>query len=134
MSTEGLDKRHYWEVEWEGKWAGIGVAYKDMKRKGHDNERLMGYNENSWSLHCSGRGYRAYHNFESVVTGVPFGGCRGLAVYLDWPAGMLSFYRVCPERSLTHLHTFFTRFTKPLYPIFRVWCKDSSVRLCQTSD
>ncbi|KAM6994729.1 NLR family CARD domain-containing protein 3-like [Tautogolabrus adspersus] len=131
LCKEGLKRRCYWEVVWEGKWAGIGVAYKNMKRKGQDNDCLMGYNRKSWSLHCSSKGYRAYHNFESIVVGVPLADCRGLAVYLDWKAGMLSFYRVSSGRSLTHLHTFSTKFTKPLYPIFRVWGKDSSVRLCQ---
>uniref|UniRef100_UPI0037E9AB96 NLR family CARD domain-containing protein 3-like isoform X1 n=2 Tax=Semicossyphus pulcher TaxID=241346 RepID=UPI0037E9AB96 len=131
LAQQGLEKRHYWEIEWEGKWAGIGVAYKDIRRKGQDNACLMGYNTKSWSLHCSGKGYRAYHNFESTAVGVPLAGSHRLAVYLDWKAGMLSFYRVSSERSLTHLHTFFTKFTKPLYPIFRVWGKGSSVKLCQ---
>ncbi|XP_060905473.1 NACHT, LRR and PYD domains-containing protein 3-like [Labrus mixtus] len=131
LCKEGLRNRCYWEVEWEGKWIGIGVAYKNMKRKGQDNDCVMGYNRKSWSLHCSSKGYRAYHNFESIVVGVPLAGCRGLAVYLDWKAGMLSFYRVSSGRSLTHLHTFSTEFTESLYPIFRVWGTDSSVRLCQ---
>ncbi|TMS01293.1 Stonustoxin subunit beta [Larimichthys crocea] len=94
----------------------------------------MGYNGMSWSLHCSAKGYRAYHNFESTVIQVPLGDSRGLAVYLDWGAGILSFYRVSrvsSGRSLTHLHTFLTNFTEPLYPIFRVWGKGSTVRLCK---
>ncbi|XP_044062900.1 NACHT, LRR and PYD domains-containing protein 3-like isoform X2 [Siniperca chuatsi] len=131
LSQQGLMSRCYWEVEWEGKWAGIGVTYKGIGRKGPDNDCVMGYNGISWSLHCSVKGYRAYHNFESIVLRVPLGGSRGLAVYLDWEAGILSFYRVSPRRSLTHLHTFSTKFTEPLYPVFRVWGKGSSVRLCQ---
>uniref|UniRef100_A0A671VPG5 B30.2/SPRY domain-containing protein n=1 Tax=Sparus aurata TaxID=8175 RepID=A0A671VPG5_SPAAU len=131
LSEQGLQGRRYWEVEWEGKWVGIGVAYKSISRKGPETDCVMGYNELSWSLHCSGKGYRAYHNLESIVLSVPPGDSHGLAVYLDWQAGILSFYRVSPGRSLTHLHTFVTEFTEPLYPVFRVWGKGSSLRLCQ---
>ncbi|XP_035529053.1 stonustoxin subunit beta-like [Morone saxatilis] len=127
LCSEGLTGRCYWEVEWEGKWAAIGVTYKGISRKGPENDCVIGYNGISWSLHCSPKGYRVYHNFESIVPCVPLSDSRGLAVYLDWEAGILSFYRVSFGRSLTHLHTFFTRFTEPLYPVFRVWVKGSSV-------
>ncbi|KAJ8377658.1 hypothetical protein AAFF_G00255030 [Aldrovandia affinis] len=40
-----------------------------------------------------------------------------VGVYLDWPAGTLSFYSISSDR-LTHLHTFHTTFTEPLYPGF----------------
>ncbi|KAM9353379.1 uncharacterized protein ABDE67_005752 [Symphorus nematophorus] len=131
LSQQDLQSRCYWEVEWEGKWVGIGVTYKGITRKGQENDSVMGYNGISWSLHFSGKGYRVFHNLESIAIPVPPGDSRGLAVYLDWKAGILSFYRVSPGGSLTHLHTFLTEFTEPLYPIFRVWGKGSSVRLCQ---
>ncbi|KAL7405980.1 hypothetical protein ABVT39_011298 [Epinephelus coioides] len=55
--------------------------------------------------------------------------CRGrIAVYVDCPAGTLSFYRVVPDL-LVHLHTFNSTFTGPLYPGFTVW-PGSSVSLC----
>ncbi|XP_067456467.1 NLR family CARD domain-containing protein 3-like isoform X16 [Thunnus thynnus] len=130
LFQQGLKGRCYWEVEWEGNWAGIGVTYKDIRRKGPDQDCVMGYNEISWGLHCSAPGYRVHHNYKSIVLHVPLAGSRRLAVYLDWEAGILSFYRVSTEGSLTHLHTFHTKFTKPLYPVFRVWGKGSSVRLC----
>lgn len=123
-----LKSRSYWEVEWSGSWAGIGVTYKSIGRKGADNGCVMGYNEVSWSLHCSADSYRAYHNYKSVVVHVPLARCQRLAVYLDWRAGILSFYRVSSGKSLTHLHTFNTKFTEP---IFRVWGPDSSLRLCK---
>lgn len=131
LLQQGLQSRCYWEVEWGGKLAGIGVAYRDIRRKGLSNDCLMGYYDFSWSLHCSSSGYQALHNFETVVCPVPLSGSRSLAVYLDWEAGILSFYRVSLEASLTHLHTYNTKFTKPLYPVFRVWGHDSSVKLCQ---
>ncbi|XP_032364745.1 NACHT, LRR and PYD domains-containing protein 3 [Etheostoma spectabile] len=130
LLQEGLKGRKYWEVEWEGKWVGIGMTYKGIGRKGLGNDCVMGYNAMSWSLHCSGKGYRAHHNYESTAVPVPLNDDSGrLAVYLDWEAGILSFYRVSSGGSLTHLHTYNTTFTEPLYPIFRVWGEGCSVRL-----
>ncbi|XP_078143527.1 NACHT, LRR and PYD domains-containing protein 3-like isoform X1 [Centroberyx gerrardi] len=131
LFQEGLTGRCYWEAEWEGNWAGLGVAYKGISRKGVGNDCVMGYNPLSWGLHCSAHGYHAYHNFKSIPLQVPLAGSRRLAIYLDWPAGILSFYRVSSGRSLTHLHTFYTTFTEPLYPVFKVWDYGSSMRLCQ---
>ncbi|CAK6981161.1 NLR family CARD domain-containing protein 3-like [Scomber scombrus] len=129
LFQQGLTGRCYWEVEWEGNWAGIGVTYKGIRRKGQDQDCLMGYNEISWGLHCSAYGYRAYHNCKSIVLHVPLAGFLRLAVYLDWEAGILSFYRLSTGGSLTHLHTFHTKFTEPLYPVFRTWVQGSSVKL-----
>ncbi|XP_067456456.1 NLR family CARD domain-containing protein 3-like isoform X7 [Thunnus thynnus] len=131
LFQQGLTGRCYWEVEWEGSWAGMGVTYKDICRKGPDQDCVMGYNGISWGLHCSAHGYRAYHNFKSIVLHVPLAGSRRLAVYLDWEAGILSFYRVSTEGSLTHLHTFYNKFTEPLYLVFKVWGKGSSMRLIE---
>ncbi|MED6275516.1 hypothetical protein CHARACLAT_027277, partial [Characodon lateralis] len=49
-----------------------------------------------------------------------------VAVYVDCPAGILSFYRVSSD-SLIHLHTFNTTFTEPLYAGFGLWSLGSSV-------
>uniref|UniRef100_A0A3Q3FDC9 NACHT domain-containing protein n=1 Tax=Labrus bergylta TaxID=56723 RepID=A0A3Q3FDC9_9LABR len=54
-----------------------------------------------------------------------------VAVYVDCPAGSLSFYRVSSD-TLIHLHTFNTTFTEPLYPGFRIRSHGSSVSLCQS--
>ncbi|KAL0993540.1 hypothetical protein UPYG_G00109430 [Umbra pygmaea] len=54
---------------------------------------------------------------------------RRVGVYLDWPAGTLSFYSVSSD-TVTHLHTFNTTFTEPIHPGFWVY-PDSSVSLCQ---
>ncbi|XP_067456452.1 NLR family CARD domain-containing protein 3-like isoform X5 [Thunnus thynnus] len=131
LFQQDLTRRCYWEVEWEGDWAGIGVTYKDICRKGLDQDCVMGYNGISWGLHCSAHGYRAYHNYKSIVLHVPLAGFRRLAVYLDWEAGILSFYRVSTGGSLTHLHTFYNKFTEPLHPVFKVWGKGSSLRLVE---
>ncbi len=53
-----------------------------------------------------------------------------VGVYVDWSAGRLSFYSVSDTHTLTHLHTFNTTFTEPLYAGFEVY-SDSSVSLCK---
>ncbi|XP_041822491.1 NLR family CARD domain-containing protein 3-like isoform X3 [Chelmon rostratus] len=55
-----------------------------------------------------------------------------VGVYVDYPAGTLSFYSVSSD-TLILLHTFSTTFTEPLYPGFRLWSgsrSGSSVSLC----
>ncbi|MGL5902995.1 MAG: SPRY domain-containing protein, partial [Cetobacterium sp.] len=51
-----------------------------------------------------------------------------VGVYVDVSAGTLSFYSV--SDTLTHLHTFNTTFTEPLYAGFKVY-PDSPVFLPQ---
>src|SRR4029434_5777810 len=48
LCREGLSGRCYWEAEWSGRGAGIGVAYKSMERKGRSNESALGHNDKSW--------------------------------------------------------------------------------------
>ncbi|XP_045060992.1 stonustoxin subunit beta-like, partial [Coregonus clupeaformis] len=129
LCREGLTGRCYWEVEWSGNGADIGVTYKGISRRGGGNDCGIGYNENSWGLFCSDNSYRAFHNNKFTTIDVPSSSSHRVGVYLDWPAGTLSFYRVSFD-ALTHLYTFYTTFTEPLYPGFYVWF-DSSVSLCQ---
>ncbi|KAL2076623.1 hypothetical protein ACEWY4_027779 [Coilia grayii] len=89
----------------------------------------MGWNAKSWSLYFSPIGYSVYHNNKHTAIPAPSPRSRRVGVYLDWPAGTLSFYSVSSD-TLTHLHTFHSTFTEPLYPGF--WVDyDSSVSLCQ---
>ncbi|KAK2815557.1 hypothetical protein Q5P01_026024 [Channa striata] len=44
---------------------------------------------------------------------------KRLGLFLDWPAGLLSFYWVSGDTK-TLLHTFHTTFNEPLYPVFTV--------------
>lgn len=58
-------------------------------------------------------------------------GISRMVVYLDWHAGVLSFYRVSSD-TLVYLHTFHGTFTEPLYPAFGIELNSgSSVSLCQ---
>ena len=93
------------------------------------NESALGCNDKSWSLLCLTNSYSARHNNERTAIPAPSSRSRRVAVYLDWPAGTLSFYGVSSD-TLTHLHTVHSTFTEPLYPGCRVY-SDSSVSLCQ---
>ncbi|XP_031417942.1 stonustoxin subunit beta-like [Clupea harengus] len=128
LCREGQSGRCYWEADWSSS-ADIAVAYKSMKRKGGSNDSRFGYNDKSWRLYCSGNSYSARHNNKRTAIPAPSSRSRRVGVYLDWPAGTLSFYSVSSD-TLTHLHTFHSTFTEPLYPGFYVYA-DSSVSLCQ---
>ncbi|XP_062396032.1 stonustoxin subunit beta-like [Sardina pilchardus] len=128
LCREGLTGRCYWEAEWSGDMAGIAVAYKSIQRKGKSQDAMFGRNAKCWILHCPGDRYRASHNDKDTDIPAPSSRSSRVVVYLDWPAGTLSFYSVS-SNTLTHLHTFHSTFTEPLYPGFGLW-PDSSVSLC----
>ncbi|XP_067085003.1 NLR family CARD domain-containing protein 3-like [Osmerus mordax] len=130
LCRQGLSGRCYWEAEWSGKgWVCIAVTYKGISRRGGSKDSVLGYNSKSWSLECGVNRYSAWHNNKNTDIRVPPSSSHRVGVYLDWPASTLSFYRVSSD-TLTHLHTFHSTFTEPLYPGFRVRY-DSSVSLCQ---
>ncbi|XP_076579901.1 NACHT, LRR and PYD domains-containing protein 3-like [Chaetodon auriga] len=127
----GLTGRCYWEVEWRGR-VSISVSYRKIGRKGDRRECLFGWNDQSWRLYCSNdEGYSVWHN-QRITSASSSSVSHRVGVYVDCPAGTLSFYRVSSD-SLIHLHTFNTTFTEPLYPGFglRIWSRSgSSVSLC----
>uniref|UniRef100_UPI003AADDC8A protein NLRC3-like isoform X2 n=1 Tax=Centroberyx gerrardi TaxID=166262 RepID=UPI003AADDC8A len=125
LCRNGLTGRCYWEVEWEGE-VYIGVTYRGIRRRGEGVDCRLGGNEKSWSLFCSDNSYSAWHNNRSTVISSPSSSDSDrVAVYLDWPAGSLSFYRVSSD-TLIHIHTFHSTFTEPLYPGFRFWSGSGS--------
>uniref|UniRef100_A0A3B4VBD0 NLR family CARD domain-containing protein 3-like n=1 Tax=Seriola dumerili TaxID=41447 RepID=A0A3B4VBD0_SERDU len=138
LCRDGLTGRCYWEVEWSED-VYISVSYRRIKRRGDSKECVSGKNNQSWSLSCSDvHGYSVWHN--NRETSIPsFSSSssysnsssvsKRVAVYVDCPAGTLSFYRVSSD-SLIHLHTFNTTFTEPLYPGFAVLWPGASVSLC----
>ncbi|KAI2647241.1 NLR family CARD domain-containing protein 3 [Labeo rohita] len=127
LSKESFSGRCYWEAEWTG-WSYIGMTYKGISREGRNQSRF-GYNEMSWCVFCIADRYSAWHNNTNKDIPVPSSNSKKVGVYLDWSAGTLSFYSVSDTHTLTHLHTFNTTFTEPLYAGFRVY--DASVSLCQ---
>ncbi|XP_036002571.1 NLR family CARD domain-containing protein 3 [Fundulus heteroclitus] len=130
LCTNSLTGRCYWEVEWSGK-AYISVCYGGIKRKGDNDDSWFRLNHNSWSLICSDDGYTVWHYHKTAF--IPFSSpCISgrIAVYVDYPAGTLTFYRVSSD-TLIHLYTFNTTFTEPLYPGFAFTYRvDSWVSLC----
>ncbi|XP_076848267.1 NLR family CARD domain-containing protein 3-like [Brachyhypopomus gauderio] len=129
MCRESLTGRCYWEVECSGV-AGIAVTYKGISRKGDSDDCGFGWNIKSWKLRCYNNSYSVCHNNNHTDISAPSSSNR-VGVYLDWPAGTLSFYRVSSHtHTLTHLYTFHSTFTEPLYAGFGVY-SDSSVCVCE---
>uniref|UniRef100_A0A3Q3T042 NACHT domain-containing protein n=1 Tax=Mastacembelus armatus TaxID=205130 RepID=A0A3Q3T042_9TELE len=126
LCSNGLTGRCYWEVDWEGN-VHISMSYRGIKRKGGSDDCEFGYNAQSWCLRCSDGGYSVLHNNQLTAVS-PSSSSGRVAVYLDWPAGTLSFYTVSSD-TLIHIYTFNTTFTEPLYPGFKAW-PGSSVSLC----
>uniref|UniRef100_H3BXT5 B30.2/SPRY domain-containing protein n=1 Tax=Tetraodon nigroviridis TaxID=99883 RepID=H3BXT5_TETNG len=111
LCSNGLTGRSYWEVACEGR-AFVAVSYPSIRRAGEDGHCEFGENDHSWRLNCYGGRYSVCHN--STTTSIR------VAVYVDWPAGLLSFYIVGAD-SLIHLKTFNTTFSEPLHPGFGFW-------------
>ncbi|KAI4890207.1 hypothetical protein NFI96_015998 [Prochilodus magdalenae] len=120
LCRESLTGRCYWETEWSGA-VYIAITYKSISRKGRSNDCNFGRNEKSWILFCSDNSYCVYHNNNFTAVSVPPSDCKRVGVYVDCPAGTLSFYRVSSDpHTLTHLHTIYTTFTETLYAGFWV--------------
>ncbi|XP_060890824.1 NLR family CARD domain-containing protein 3-like isoform X2 [Labrus mixtus] len=144
LCRTGLTGRCYLEVEWRVK-VYVSVSYRGIRRRGDSDECVFGYNDQSWSLFCYDGGYYVRHNkrrtyISSSSPSSPSSSSSSsssspvsnrVAVYVDCPAGSLSFYRVSSD-TLIHLHTFNTTFTEPLYPGFG-FSPGSSVSLCGVS-
>ncbi|XP_003977509.2 NACHT, LRR and PYD domains-containing protein 2-like isoform X2 [Takifugu rubripes] len=145
LCATGLTGRCYWEVEWRGV-IHVAVTYEGIKRKGNSSTCRFGMNDQSWSLCCSSGGYAIWHN--SRVMDLPLHSSSSslpasvlpnrVAVYVDCPAGILSFYRVS-SNTLIHLHTFSTTFTGPLFAGFGIGVgfgiqSSGSVSLCKLEE
>ncbi|XP_056439340.1 NACHT, LRR and PYD domains-containing protein 12-like [Gadus chalcogrammus] len=116
LGREALTGRCYWEVEWEGV-VYIGVTYRGITRRGRGGDSGLGLNNKSWVLYCYDDRYYARYNGIETALPLPAAGSTRVGVYLDRPAGSLSFYRVSPggggsSDTLTHLHTFWSSFTQ----------------------
>ncbi|CAL8290688.1 unnamed protein product [Lota lota] len=136
LCREGLTGNCYWEVEREGV-VSIGVTYRGITRRGGGGDSSLGGNNKSWSLYCRDGRYTAWYNGSRTDIDLSPPGSNRVGVYLDRPAGTLSFYRVSPDvggssDTLTHIHTFQSTFTQEdLLPGFRLWRVGASVSLCR---
>ncbi|XP_061566776.1 NLR family CARD domain-containing protein 3-like [Cololabis saira] len=136
LCREVLTGRCYWEVGWIGH-VSVSVSYRRISRKGNSGDCRFGGNDHSWSLNCDpgllGYQYCVLHNNREtyITSSSPCPDSDRAAVYVDVPAGTLSFYEVYSDR-LIHLHTFNTTFSEPLCAGFGLWpwsWPDSSVSL-----
>ncbi|KAL4009501.1 hypothetical protein ACER0C_003353 [Sarotherodon galilaeus] len=127
LCRNGLTGRCYWEVKWRG-YVYISVSYRRIRRKGDNAECVFGWNDQSWSLYCTDNGPHSVwqNNRETSISSSSVS--NRAAVYVDCPAGTLSFYRVNSD-TLIHLHTFNTTFAETLYPGFYI-SSGASVSLC----
>ncbi|MED6268144.1 hypothetical protein CHARACLAT_019242 [Characodon lateralis] len=134
LCSDGLTGRCYWEVEWRGE-VRVSVSSRRIQRKGNIDDIVFGRNDQSWSLDCADiRRYSVWHNKTGTSMSSSSSSCSSspntlrVAVYVDCPAGTLSFYKVSSD-SLIHLHTFNTTSTQILYPGFGFRSFGSSVSL-----
>lgn len=120
LCSDALTGRCYWEVQWEGS-VNIGVTYRSIKRSGNSDDGCIGWNDQSWSLICSPQSYTAWHNNTATDIATPPSDSNRVGVYLDWPAGTVSFYSpptTVSSGKPSHLHTFHCTFTEPVCPVF----------------
>ncbi|CAI5638912.1 unnamed protein product [Oreochromis niloticus] len=133
LCSNEITGRCYWEVEWKGNIS-ISVSYRRIGRKGNNDDCWFGLNDHSWSLHCTDGGPQfVCHNCRSTTippsSSYSSSVSNRVAVYVDCPAGTLSFYKVS-SGTLIRLHTFNTTFTEPVYPGFLLSFHGASVCLC----
>ncbi|XP_067860467.1 tripartite motif-containing protein 16-like [Heptranchias perlo] len=132
----------YWEVQlveglW-GVWADVGITYKRMNRKGRECTCYLGRNDVSWcleimppsgllnGLHRVPYSVSTWHN--KVESKLPDQAYNRIGIFLDYPAGTLSFYGVAGTMKL--LHRFQAVFKEPLYPVFWIG-SGTSLCICQ---
>ncbi|ROL54823.1 NLR family CARD domain-containing protein 3 [Anabarilius grahami] len=130
LSRESLTGRCYWEAEWSG-WVDIAMTYKGISRKGRSDDCDYGLNEKSWTLSCIKGRFTVWYDKISIDIAVPLPQSNRVGVYVDVSAGTLSFYSVSDTHTLTHIYTFNTTFTEPLYAGIGVFYSNCSVYLCQ---
>ncbi|XP_074518347.1 NLR family CARD domain-containing protein 3-like isoform X2 [Halichoeres trimaculatus] len=113
LCQQALGERYYFEVEMMRVFS-IGLRYKTIGKKGDVDDSELGQDVRSWCLTCSDGGCSVLHKGEKISVPSLRSRSDRVAVYLDHPAGTLSFYKVSSD-SRTRLHTFRTEFSEPLY-------------------
>lgn len=114
MSREGLSGRHFFQLEWFGRWATIGMAYKDISRKGSLAACSIGLNNKSWGIFVTTPLPRCIALHGGVEMRLPDCSPWRVGVYLDWAAGTLSLYDTTGDKAEL-IHTFHAKFTQPLF-------------------
>lgn len=112
--------RHYWEVDVQEAGSGwwVGAAYASLRRTGGSAASRLGCNRQSWCIKRYDLEYWAFHDCQRSRLRPRHDPDR-LGIFLDYEAGILSFYDV--SGGMKHLHTFQAAFQEPLYPALRLW-------------
>lgn len=117
LSCQQMTGKCYWEVEWkmDTNPISVAVAYGNIKRGGCESK--FGANAKSWALYCCNNEHVEFHHngTKTILSSCP---PSRIGVYLDYNAGLLSFYDVYD--SMTRLYRVQTTFTSPLYAGFYV--------------
>ncbi|XP_039646887.1 neoverrucotoxin subunit beta-like [Perca fluviatilis] len=139
LCKESLSGQHYWEFEWNDSSEEaiyVAIAYSEIERKSGRPDSLIGRNTISWAFGKTAdsgnkkHSLKAFYNNQVLWSSpYPSDDCNRVGVYLDWPAGTLSFYRVS-SNTLRHFYTFRTTFTEPVYPGFMVYYEQNYAYLC----
>ncbi|KAL2085422.1 hypothetical protein ACEWY4_018742 [Coilia grayii] len=135
-SIEPLTGRHYFECEWGGVKAEIGVLCKSsvIDKIWGELGPWFGHSEKTCCLTC----YIDKYTFSCLKDNnfsidLPPRASRRIGVYVDAEADTVSFYTVSSD-TLTHLYTYTTTFpVKPLYAAFNFTTDDCSVVLCKVT-
>ncbi|XP_068443635.1 NLR family CARD domain-containing protein 3-like isoform X3 [Clinocottus analis] len=128
LCEQGLQGRCYFEAEATEPFS-IGMTYRSISRKGDVNDCRLGRNDKSWCMTCCDGGSFVLHDNQSFCVSSLFSRSSRVGVYLDRPAGTLSFYRASSD-SRTLLRTFSAEFKEPLYAAVELRTH-SSASFCQ---
>uniref|UniRef100_A0A3P9JKU8 B30.2/SPRY domain-containing protein n=1 Tax=Oryzias latipes TaxID=8090 RepID=A0A3P9JKU8_ORYLA len=109
LCGQELTRRCYWEVEAVGSFS-IGVIRRDASVR-QKTEVRMGTNKTSYCLVSADDGFYTLHDNNRVD--LPARQTSHVGIYVDQPAGSLSFYRVSSD-NLIHLHTYQISPSEPL--------------------
>nr|XP_057918641.1 stonustoxin subunit beta-like [Doryrhamphus excisus] len=131
VCKEGIwNMRAYWEVEYTG-WVVIGATYEGAGRRANSGPSGLGENEESWGLCWAGTRYQIWFNgINKDINDVPF--CSTIGVYVDQPAGTISFYVVTREgsqREVKLLYKVKTNIEKKILPGFWIGIQSSCTLL-----
>ncbi|XP_036412830.1 NACHT, LRR and PYD domains-containing protein 12-like isoform X4 [Colossoma macropomum] len=113
----GEQGKFYWQVEWTSE-IDFGMKYKSVNG-------CYTFDQNRSEIPLRIDPKKPYMVVDLYAPALP----QTVGIYLDWPAGTLSFYRILSDQvqkpipksdQLTHLYTFHHRFRKPLYPYVKL--------------
>lgn len=121
LSRETLNGRCYWEIKYKGAKACIAVGDKKAMRAGCCDECLLGSDDKSWALCCVNNTFALFHKGVQMPLS-DSRSCR-VGVYVDYSAGLISFYSITSIMVL--LHRVVTTFTQPLH--VGVWFNSTSL-------